>query len=114
MIVRNYRGREKSVGKQQMNARLLLSAVKRIGNDFPILRETRREVLEDAMDIKHAEQLLKWIENKEIEIKIKTAELPSPFALNLYSQGYADIMRIEGRLQFIQRMHEKIMRKIGE
>ena len=114
MILRNYRGREKSVGKQQMNSRLLLSAVKRIGNDFPILRETRREVLEDAMDIRHAEQLLKWIENKEIEIKIKTAELPSPFALNLYSQGYADIMRIEGRLQFIQRMHEKIMRKIGE
>jgi ATP-dependent helicase Lhr and Lhr-like helicase len=35
MILRNYMGREKSVGKQQVSSMLLLNAVRMISNDFP-------------------------------------------------------------------------------
>ena len=55
MILRNYKGRSKSVGKQQMHSHFLLSAVNELSKDFPILREARREVLNDLMDINHAE-----------------------------------------------------------
>jgi Lhr-like helicase len=48
MILRNYKGREKSVGKQQMHSGFLLIAVKKISNEFPILREARREVFEET------------------------------------------------------------------
>jgi len=34
MILRKYKGNSKSVGKQQMNSRLLMSAVRRISDDF--------------------------------------------------------------------------------
>src|SRR3989344_1471701 len=61
MILRNYKGRVKSVGKQQVHSGFLLAAVKKISNEFPILREARREVLEDVMDIHHAKEILNKI-----------------------------------------------------
>jgi ATP-dependent Lhr-like helicase len=112
MILRSYKGREKSVGRQQMSSRLLLSAVKRISEDFPILKETRREVLEDLMDISAAEQVVEWVNSGKIKIVEKNVEVPSPFAFNLFAQGHADILKMEGRLQFIRRMHEKVKMRI--
>jgi len=61
MILRTYKGNTKSVGKQQMNSRLLLNAVKQISDDFPVLKEARREILEDLMDITDAIAVLKGI-----------------------------------------------------
>ncbi|MGV8169173.1 MAG: DEAD/DEAH box helicase, partial [Candidatus Nanoarchaeia archaeon] len=69
MILRSYKGRSKSVGRQQASSRLLISAVRRIDNDFIILREARREVLEDLMDIFHAEEVLKDIQSGKIAVK---------------------------------------------
>ncbi|MFC1769162.1 ATP-dependent helicase, partial [Nanoarchaeota archaeon] len=39
MILRNYKGRTKRVGRQQVSSMILFSAVKRISNDFSILKE---------------------------------------------------------------------------
>lgn len=114
MILRRYKGKKKSVGRQQMSSRLLLSAVKRIGDDFPILKEARREVLEDLMDIGATEQVVEWINDGKLKVVEKQVDVPSPFAFNLFAYGHADIMKMEGRLQFIRRMHEKVKRKIRE
>lgn len=112
MILRNYKGRTKSVGRQQMSSFLLISAIKKISNDFPILREARREVLEDLMDIKNAKQVLDWIKDGKIKIEYKESSLPSPFSLGLIMQGYSDLIRIEDRIEFLKRMHKLIMGKI--
>ncbi len=114
MILRNYKGRTKSAGRQQLSSRLLLSAVKRIDNNFAMLREARREVLEDLMDIRHAEMVVKAIEDGLIEVKKIDVSIPSPFAFNLFIQGYADILKMEDRLAFIKRMHEIVLKQIGE
>jgi len=114
MILRNYRGKSKSAGRQQMASRLLLSAVRRIGNDFVILREARREVMEDAMDIASAQKVIEGIEEGHIKIKHIDSQYPSPFAWSIAMQGYMDIMKMEDRLEFIKRMHEKVMEKIYE
>jgi ATP-dependent Lhr-like helicase len=71
MILRQYKGREKTVGRQQVHSELLYSAVKKISNEFPILQEARREVLEDVMDVEHAEQVVKWIEEKKIKFRVE-------------------------------------------
>lgn len=112
MILRNYKGQRRTVGKQQMKSHFLLAAVKKISNEFPILREARREVLEDLMDINSAKQVLSWIEEEKVEIKIVDTTLPSPFALNLILQGHSDLIRIEDKQAFLKRMHELHMKKI--
>jgi len=114
MILRSYKGKRKSVGKQQMSSRLLLSAVKRIGDHFPILKEARREVLEDLMDISATEQVVEWINSGKLKVVEKQVSVPSPFAFNLFAWGHADILKMEGRLEFIKRMHEKVKKKIKQ
>jgi ATP-dependent Lhr-like helicase len=85
MILRSYKGKEKRVGRQQVSSMLLMSAVKRISNDFPILKEARREVLEDLMDMENAKKVLAGIENKMIKVEEITTIIPSPLHLILLS-----------------------------
>ncbi len=112
MILRNYKGREKRVGRQQVSSMILMNALKRISNDFSILKEARREILEDFMDIENAKKIIREIENEKIKIKEISTILPSPFAFNIAMQGYIDILKIEDKIEFLKRMHEKIMAKI--
>ncbi len=114
MILRRYKGREKRVGRQQVSSMILMNAVKRISNDFSILKEARREVLEDLMDLKNAQKILKDIENGKIKIKQISTSVPSPFAFNLVLQGYTDIMKVEDRIEFIKRMHQYVLAKINK
>ncbi len=106
MILRTYKGKAKSVGKQQIKSHFLLHAIKKISKDFPILKEARREVLEDLMDINNTKQVLEWIKDGKIKIKIRETKLPSPFSLNLILQGHSDLIRIEDKQAFLKRMHE--------
>jgi len=114
MILRNYKGINKSVGKQQMKSHFLLASVKKMGNDFPILREAKREVLEDLMDIENAKLVLKWIADGKVKIKIRETKLPSPFSLGLILQGHSDLIRIEDKQDFLKRMHALHLREIGK
>ena len=102
------------MGKQQMKSHFLLHAVKKITNEFPILREARREVLEDLMDIQNAKLVLSWIKSGVVKTKIVETEVPSPFATNLILQGYSDLIKIEDRQDFLKRMHEEHVRIIAK
>ncbi len=114
MILRNYKGREKSVGRQQVHSGLLYLAVKKLSNEFPILREARREVFEDLMDINNAKKVLKWIESGEVKIKKIRTPIVSPFGVNLMIAGRSDLIKMEDRASFLKRMHELHLRIIGE
>jgi ATP-dependent Lhr-like helicase len=114
LIIRNYKGTRKSVGRQQVSSQILINACKRVSKNFPIFKEAQREVLEDLMDIKHTELVVAWIKDGKLQIKEIETQVPSPFALNLIARGYSDIMRAEDRLAFIKRMHSMILAKIGQ
>ncbi|MBI3623551.1 ATP-dependent helicase [Candidatus Pacearchaeota archaeon] len=112
MILRSYKGLRKTVGKQHMKSHFLLAAVKKITGEFPILREARREVLEDLMDIENAKLVLGWIKKGKVKVDIQETDLPSPFALNLILQGHSDLIKIEDKQAFLKRMHDMHMKKI--
>jgi ATP-dependent helicase Lhr and Lhr-like helicase len=112
MILRNYMGRKKRVGRQQVSSLILLSAVKRISSDFSILREARREVLEDQMDIENATEVMKNIEEGKIKLVEVDTQIPSPFAFKIALQGVMDIVKMEDRMEFLQRMHQMVLAKI--
>ena len=114
MILRSYKGRTKRVGRQQVSSMILMSAVKRINPDFSILKEARREVLEDLMDIENTKLVLKQIEEEKIRIKETSTLIPSPFAFGLIAQGMTDIMKIEDKIEFLRRMHQNVLAKIGK
>ncbi len=113
MILRQYRGKRKMVGRQQMASMLLLNAVKRISEDFPILKEAKREVLEDLMDIDNALKVIEWIEDGKIRVEEFETKIPSPFALNLVVEARPDVVRIDTKHEFLKRMHTLIQAKIA-
>ena len=96
-----------------MKSHFLLHAVKKITNEFPILREARREVLEDLMDMENAKLVIQWIKDGKVKVRFKDTPIPSPFAGNLIIQGYSDLIRIEDKQAFLRRMHELHMKEIG-
>mgnify|MGYP006282273357 FL=1 len=113
MILRNYKGNQKTVGRQQMSSHLLISSVKKIDPNFAILQEARREVLEDLMDVEHAQEVINYIENNSMKVEEIFTDIPTPFAFNLIMQGYADILKMEDKLEFLKRMHNSVLAKIG-
>ena len=114
MILRNYKGRRKRVGRQQVASMILMSAVKRIDKDFPILKEAKREVLEDLMDIESTTSIIEGIEKKSIKLEEIHTSTPSPFAFNLIIQGYTDILKMDDKIEFLKRLHSYVLAKIGK
>lgn len=114
MILRQYKGHVKKVGRQQVSSMILMAAVKRISEDFCILKEARREVLEDLMDIDNATKVLQEIKDGKLKVEQITTTIPSPFGLNLVLQGYTDVMKMEEKLEFLKRMHQMVLAKIGK
>jgi ATP-dependent Lhr-like helicase len=113
MILRPYKERKKTVGRQQVSSQMLLKAVQSISDDFPILKEARREVLEDFMDVRHAEQVLGWLGEDRLAVEEVFTDVPSPFSLNLITQGRSDLLRIEERAEFLKRMHDLVRAKLA-
>lgn len=114
MTLRRYKGHDKSVGRQQVRGKILLKFVEDMDDNFSILKEARREVIEDFMDVKNATRVLQWIESGQLEIKTINTIIPSPFAFNLVSQGYLDVLTQTDKAEFSKRMHKAILEKIKD
>jgi len=113
MILRTYKGATKSVRKQQMKSHFLINSVKKISKEFPILKEAKREVLEDLMDLEKAKLVLDWIHSEKVKLSYNHVKIPSPFSLNLILQEHLDLMKIEDKQDFLQRMHKVYMQEIA-
>ena len=62
--------------------------------------------MEDLMDIKNAEMILKSIEDGKINFKVVRNPIVSPFGVNMMMQGRSDLIKMEDRAVFLKRMHE--------
>ena len=96
-----------------MNANTLLKVVEEL-EEFPLLKETYREIMEDVMDVENAEKVLRWIEKgkvKVVEIPLQT--IPSPFAHNIVLEGLSDVVLMEDKRALIERFHRAIMGRIA-
>ncbi len=112
MILRNYKGYEIRVSKQQMSAERLLRICEKIEN-FPILEETYREILEDYMDIKNAKKVLEWIEKGKVKYEFSPeSKVPSPFAHNLIVLGESDVVLMEDRKALLLKLYKKVIQQI--
>lgn len=113
MILREYMGRIKHVGRMQVGSKILFNAVKRISKEFPILKEARREVLEDVMDYVNAQFMINEVNSNRISVEEMPPGLPSPFAFGLIAEGYSDVIKVEDKHEFLRRMHQEVLARIA-
>ena len=64
------------------------------------------------MDIESTKLVLDGIKKGEIKLVYKETSIPSPFALGLVIEGYADLIKIEDKMNFLRRMHKLIQGEI--
>jgi ATP-dependent Lhr-like helicase len=114
MILRNYLGKEKSVYRQQISADNILKLLKKYFPDFPVLRETYREIVEDFMDIGSALDYLKKITNGSIDVEVVELPTPSPFSLNIYLVGEEDVVLMADRRRILKMLHDMIVERLRQ
>ncbi len=112
MILRNYMGFKISVKKQHVSAQMLLKAVEEIDPNFPILKETYREILEDVMDLPRTNQIIGKMLSKEIGYRIIENDIPSPFSHMMMTFGEADIIMMKDRRRHIRELHKQVLERI--
>ena len=108
MILRNYKGHEISVKKQRIRASALISL---LPEDFPVIKETYREILEDYMDVTHALEIMESLRTQRIKIEIpekKNLRILSPFAQGIVLAVMSDVLTMEEREKWILAMYERI------
>jgi ATP-dependent Lhr-like helicase len=113
MILRNYKGYKLPVGKQQINATLLIKAVESIDKDFPVLKETYREIFEEVMDLPRTKSLLKSIKSGDTKYKIIKTQIPSPFAHSMITFGHADVVLMKERHEYLKYLHKMVIKRIN-
>jgi ATP-dependent Lhr-like helicase len=114
LVLRNYKGYKISVSKQQLSSQTLLNVTEGIDPEFPVIKETYREILEDTMDVRRTKLVLEWIRNGNLKLKKVSTQVPSPFAHNLIVLGEADIILMEDRKKRLLQLYEAVMRRIRE
>ncbi len=115
MVLRNYKGRELSVARQQLRSSRLLDALHEL-EDFPVIAETYDEILTDVMDLEHAREVLESVETGQRHIEyLPFSGVPSPFAHNVILVGVSDIVLMEDRSMLLRELHRKVLaRALGD
>ena len=114
MVLRNYKGKELSVSRQQLRSQRLLDALHEL-EDFPVMAEAYVEILTEVMDLEHAREVLSGIESGDRRVEhIPFTGVPSPFAHNVILVGVSDIVLMEDRSMLLRELHRKVLSRVLE
>lgn len=112
MILRNYKGHQKSARRQQVSADMMLSFAHKLEN-FSVLEESYREIIEDKLEIDHIQEIIRAIKNGDIKIKLVSVDSPSPLAFGIASLSASDVVLAEDKTSLLKEFHKRVMEKIG-
>jgi ATP-dependent Lhr-like helicase len=104
MVLRNPEGGRRRVGGLLWVSSRLYPLVKAACPDHPLLRETRREVLEDLLDTPAA---LAWLALRPA-VRFRVLPGPSPFAAAWIDPGGAEPLRFESPAEALKRLHSRL------
>ncbi len=114
MILRNYLGTNISVGRQNASARKLLRHLQRTRPDSPILTETYREILHDALGYQHAQAFLFRFVSRRSRVRFERGlPGPSPLAFNLVAATSAAAVLGEQRHELLERFQAQVEQRLS-
>jgi ATP-dependent Lhr-like helicase len=104
MVLRNPDGKRARVGGMHWVASRLYPLVRTTCPDHPLLRETKREVLEDLLDLRRARA---WLVQSP-EIRFRRLEAPSPFTAAWIDPAGPEPLAFEPPEAALQRLHARL------
>ncbi len=113
MILRNYKGYKIPVGRQQFSSQLVFKAAEEIDPNFPVIKETYREIMNETMDLKRTSELVENLSSGKKSFKIIKTTIPSPFSHSILTFGHADAVMMKERHKYLQKLHKNVMKRIS-
>jgi len=111
MILKRYKGYEKSASEQQVSSEMLLSFAEAL-DDFAVIEETYREILEDKLNVAGIETVLSGIQDGDIEVVSKRVDSPSPKAFGLATLMASDVVLAENESAVLKEFHQRVLDEI--
>ncbi len=111
MILKRYKGHEKSASKQQVDSDMLLGFANGL-EEFAVVEETYREILEDKLNVAGIEEVVGAIAAGEIAVETVRVDSPSPTAFGLATLLASDVVLAEDESAVLQEFHERVVAEI--
>ncbi|WP_265108156.1 ATP-dependent helicase [Halosolutus halophilus] len=113
MILKRYKGYEKSASEQQVSSEMLLGFAEDLA-EFAVIEETYREILEDKLNVDEIEAIVAAIDSGEITVQRQLLDSPTPRAFGLATLSASDVVLAEDESAALQAFHEHVLEEIGE
>jgi len=113
MILKRYKGYEKSASEQQFNADMLLSFADDLDR-FAVMEETYREILEDKLDVDAIEDFLDGVQVGEIDVVHHRVDSPTPRAFGLATLSASDVVLAEDESAVLQEFHQRVLEELDD
>jgi len=111
MILKRYKGYEKSASEQQVSSEMLLGFAADL-DDFAVIEETYREILEDKLNVDGIETMLAGIQSGEISVTTTHVDSPSPKSFGLATLMASDVVLAEDESAVLQEFHQRVLAEI--
>ncbi|WP_353634031.1 ATP-dependent helicase [Halobacterium sp. NMX12-1] len=113
MVLKRYKGREKSASKQQVASEMLLGFAEDL-TDFAVLDETYRELIEDKLDLAGVREVLSEIRAGDVEIAETTLQSPSPLSFGLATLSASDVVLADDEDAVLRAFHERVREHVDD
>ncbi|OLZ40092.1 helicase [Natrinema saccharevitans] len=113
LILKRYKGYEKSASEQQVSSEMLLGFAEDL-EEFAVIEETYREILEDKLNVAEIEAIVDAIDAGDLEISRQLLDSPTPRAFGLATLSASDVVLAEDESAALQSFHERVLEEIGE
>ena len=111
MILKRYKGYEKSAAQQQVSAEMLLSFAQELDR-FAVMEETYREITDDKLNIQGIREVLAAIQDGEVTVYSHRVDSPSPRAFGLATLAASDVVLAEDESAALQEFHARVLNAI--
>lgn len=113
MVLKRYKGQEKSAQKQQVSSEMLLGFAENL-SEFAVIEETYREIIEDKLQLTGIETVLDGIQSGSIMVESYRVNSPSPLAFGLATLASSDIVLASDEEAVLREFHERVLETISE
>jgi ATP-dependent Lhr-like helicase len=113
MILKRYKGYEKSAAEQQVSSEMLLSFARDL-DSFSVMEETYREILSDKLHVEGVRAFLEAVRAGDVAVTVHEAETPSPRAFGLATLMASDVVLAEDESQVLREFHERVLAAIDD
>jgi len=113
MILKRYKGYEKSASEQQVSSEMLLGFADDL-EEFAVMEETYREILEDRLNVAGIESVLSDVATGDVTVEYVRVDSPSPRAFGLATLMASDVVLAEDESEVLREFHQRVIEEIDD